>query len=305
MEIIGHKKQWDILTGLALVNRLPHALLFSGQDGLGKKAIAIELAKYFSCSERGKNSKPCGLCQSCQNTDRGSNPDFFIITPDPDAKEIKILQVRGLIEKMSLSSYSLSPRIAVVDDCHLMSQEAQSCFLKFLEEPRGSVILILISSKPDLLLQTILSRAQEIKFSPVKKEEIENFLLRQGAKKEAAEEFSLLADGRPGIAMDFLKNPEKADALKYLFSDFEKILKSDLAFRFKYAKNVFEGDGGYAKLREILSAWIFYLRRQLLSKTGDASKIKDAIKILQKTDFLISTSNANPHLAFEIALLNL
>lgn len=246
----GHQKQWQFLKKSAELGRLPHALLFYGQEGLGKKALAIKFSEFL--------------------IGEISPPDFILI--EPEGKEIQIAQIRELIGKLSFKPYLADFKIAVLNNAHLMTQEAQNCFLKFLEEPKGKTILILVTAYPSLLLPTIVSRVQKVRFFPTKSFEIRN-----------KEEF---------------------------ISDLVKISESDLAFRFQYAKNV-----PTENLKETLDTWLRYFRKIFINRlTGQKiedfsqyslTKLKDIIRHIQSTKFLISTTNTNPRLALEILLMEM
>ena len=246
----GHQKQWEFLKKSAELGRLPHALLFYGQKGLGKKALAIEFSKFLI-----KEISP---------------PDFILI--EPQGKEIQIVQIRSLMQKLSFKPYLADFKIAVLDKAHLMTQESQNCFLKFLEEPTDKTYLILITEYPAMLLPTILSRVQKLRFFPAK-----------GFENEDNKE---------------------------LISDLVKMSGSDLASRFQYAKNISAED-----LKETLDTWLRYFRRIFINRlTGQEvkdfsryslSKLKDIIRHIQSTKFLISFTNTNPRLALEILLIEL
>ncbi len=310
--ILGHQKQWKFLEKSAELGKLPHALLFCGQEQLGKKTLAVEFAKFLNCQS--KNEKPCHTCRNCQDIKKGIFPDFIFIEPDASVKEIKIFQMRELIEKLSLRPYASSFKIAVLNNAHLMTREAQNCFLKFLEEPKGKTVLILITEYPETLLPTIISRVQKIKFFPVKIEEIKNYFLLQGVSDKEANYFSSLSSGKPGKALNFYLNPEELEKEKKLVSDLIKISQSDLAFRFQYVKSF--SDLSQNNLKEILNGWLTYFRLILLSrfdgqkKMGDFShyslfKIEKIIKNIQTMMFLISSTNINSKMAFENLLIEL
>jgi len=310
--ILGHQKQWKFLKKLAEAGKLPHAFLFSGQDQLGKKTLAIEFIKFLNCRSI---KKPCQVCRSCQDIQKGIYPDSILVKPDPSRKEIQISQIRNLIKELSLCSYSSSFKTAILDKSHLMSREAQNCFLKFLEEPKGRTLLILITEYPQLLLPTILSRVQKLNFFPVKDADIENYLVAQGLSKEKAEHFSSFSFGKPGMAFNFLLDSQKLKNQEKLISDLVKISNSDLAFRFRYAKNLSEKDAD-VKAKEVLDTWLRYFRKVFLSRLVrkekaeifnqySLSKMKEIIKLIQSTSFLISTTNVNSRLALEMLLISL
>ncbi|PIV68380.1 MAG: hypothetical protein COS07_04185, partial [Candidatus Aenigmarchaeota archaeon CG01_land_8_20_14_3_00_37_9] len=155
--------------------RISHAYLFCGQEKLGKKTIALEwISSLFG--------------QDLQNA---QHPDLIFLEPtDPPSvkdskekptgkKEIRISQIRELIWKLSLKPYSAPYKAVIIDQAHLMNQDAQTSLLKTLEEPKGKTFLILITEMPESLFPTIRSRVENIKFYPVKKEEIKNYLKKQ------------------------------------------------------------------------------------------------------------------------------
>jgi len=314
--LVGHEKQWQFLARSAEAGKLPHALLFYGQEHLGKTTFAIEFAKYLNCLDR-KSGLPCQKCRNCQDIQKNLYPDFFIVEPEQLSREIQISQIRELIEKLSFRPYSSKIKIAVLTRAHLMSQEAQNCFLKFLEEPSGEVLLILITEHPYSLLPTILSRIQKIKFFPVENEKTENFLKQKGAGKNALSRILALAGGKPGLAIDFLEAPEKLKEREKFVLDLGDLAGADLAYRFKYAENIASDSFDFAKRKEILNIWIECLRNLLLSRMDGGfgrmekfsqypiNKIKETIKSIQEIDSLISGTNINIRLAFEILLMRL
>jgi DNA polymerase-3 subunit delta' len=296
MEVIGHQKQRELLKGLAESGRMSRALLFSGQEKLGKKTIALEWASSLL---------GCDL-QKVQH------PDFILI--EPEKKEIQIDQIRELIQRFSLRSSSF--KIALINEAHLMNQAAQTCFLKTLEEPKGQTCLILISESPRHLLPTILSRVQTIKFYPVEKEKIRSYLKKEGVLEKEIEEILQISLGRPGVAVEFISDKKKLELFREKIKEIVKVSGSPLCVRFPYAKDLSQDS---LSLSEDLDVWLSYFRNVLLSsvyqkpsiKRGEKSSIssfslkqlKNIIKRIQTTKFLISATNANPRLALENLML--
>lgn len=287
--IIGHQKQWQFLKKSTEIGRLSHAYLFSGQEKLGKKKTALEWISFIFGEDISKKL----------------HPDFILI--EPIGKEIQISQMRELSWKLSLRPYSAPLKAAIIDQAHAMNEEAQNCFLKTLEEPRGQTLLILITEQPELLFPTIRSRTEIIKFYPVPKKEIENYLREQGIEEKKIQLISQISQERPGVVIDFLNQPQKLKEREDLLNEIIKLTKSDLAFRFQYAKKIAESP----QLKEILNLWLFHFRESLLSKINSKVenwKIERLTKILEKiqeTLFLISSTNVNPQLALEVLMLEL
>lgn len=320
--IVGHQKQWQFLKKSAELKKIPHGILFCGPEKVGKKTLAIEFAKLLNCSLSEFAKKPCQICRDCQDIQKIVHPDLILIEPSVGKEGIQISQIRDLILKLSLRSYSSLYKIAIIDRVHLMTQEAQSCFLKLLEEPKGNAVLILITEYPEMLLPTIISRIQKLKFSPVEKSEIENYIVSRGVSPEKASKLASIAFGRPGLAIDFLSTSETLENRKKFISDLEKIFQSDLSLRFQYAKSLTEKKSDSPiNISDILNIWLDYFRKAFLSRLRfsniktekrdenlsqySLSKIMKIISLIQSTDFLISTTNASPKLAIELLLMEI
>lgn len=304
----------------AQLNKVPHGLLFHGEKAVGKKASALEFIKLLFCEAgpafcgTGNLKEPCQKCRSCRVLQKNQHPDLLLI--EPQTSEIQISQIRELGLKHSLKPHTASLKAAIVDQAHLMNGEAQSCFLKLLEEPKGNAILILATEYPEMLLPTIISRVQKIKFHTVPKEEIKEHLIKQGALKEKAEKIALISRGRPGLAIDLFLNPEKLKAQEKAISDIAKINKSSLVSRFEYVKALcrqLENGEENIELNGILEIWLGYFRDILISAINNSAdfqknsliKLRKIIKLIQKTIFLISGTNVNSKLALEILMLEI
>ena len=302
--LVGHQKQWQFLKKSAELGKLSHAYLFYGQEKLGKKTTALEFIKWLNCENLKK--RPCQICRSCQDIQKKQYPDLFFI--EPQKKEIQISQIRKLNKDLSLKSYSSFFKTAVIDEAHLMNQEAQNCFLKTLEEPRGDTILILVSEFPEMLFPTIISRIQKIKFYPVKKEEINNYLRQRKLPEKKLKEIEEFCVGKPGEIIEILSDFQKIDFQKKTVKDLHSLVCSDLATRFKYAKDLSQDQ---QKTKEVLDIWLHYFRKALIRKTesnldkNSLNKLKDVLETVQRINYLISTTNINSKLALEILMLEL
>ncbi len=295
--LIGHKKQWELLKKKLELNQLSHAYLFIGAKEIGKKTFATEFVKLLNCLS--ENERPCQKCINCQMIDKNSFPDFKIINKKPDKSEIDISQIREVQNFLSYKSYYGSFKTVVVSDAEKMNQEAQSCFLKTLEEPKGKTLLILVSSKPDMLLGTIASRCQSLKFFRSK-------------------ELSL--------------TPEKVKKDREITKGLLEVMNADFSEKFKYAKFISAkgesapgGDYPSQEISEIIEALQRYLRRLLFIKTGikepkdqesfpedvyllekySVKKIKEIINLAEDINNRFLFTNVNPKLALEILLMEL
>ena len=198
-EIIGHKKQLEILRLALIHGRLHHAYLFVGPEGVGKRTVALSLARAIHCSAR--NDDFCGRCANCARIQAGNHPDVRVIEPLPDKKEISIQQIREIEKALNFRSFSGGRKIAVIDPATLMNLAAQNALLKTLEEPPQNSVLILIALNAGALLPTLRSRCLRLSFGPVQRDLLAGFLAAKGMNPENANFLAAMSGGSPGVAV--------------------------------------------------------------------------------------------------------
>jgi DNA polymerase III subunit delta' len=145
--------------------RLAHAYLFTGPRGSGKEAMARTLAKALNCSEAEHDS--CDRCDSCRRVDEGVHPDIYWVRPESKSRRIQIDQVREFMKSVNLCSSMGGVKVGIIVDADCMGEEASNAFLKTLEEPPAQTVIILLTTDPQRLLTTILSRCLRISFGPI------------------------------------------------------------------------------------------------------------------------------------------
>ena len=298
--IVGNEKKVDILRQIIKSNNIPHAMIFSGPEMIGKKKIAIEFIKNIFCEEL------CGECYFCKSIEY--NPDINIISPVEG--NIEIEEIRKAKERLSLKPYHNKIKALIIDDSHLMKSDAQNAFLKMLEEPKGDTLIIFITPFREMLLKTIRSRAQEIKFSLVGNEEIEKYLISLGASSKKAKEISLISSGQIGKAINFFEDKSKMDFFNKSIEDIIFLSRSNISQRFQYAEKLKDDK---IKIIEILDIWERFLRREILLKVFNykssvnysLQKTKELIDELEKIKYIIESSNINKRIAFESLLIKL
>src|SRR5215467_3019388 len=198
-EIIGHGKQLDTLRSALVQGRLHHAYLFVGPEGVGKRTIALSLARAIHCSDRPGDF--CDQCANCARIEASNHPDVRFIGPLPDKKEISIQQIREIEKELNFRSFSGGRKIAVIDPATLMNLSAQNALLKTLEEPPQNSILILIASNSGGLLPTLRSRCLRLSFGPLRRDLLAGFLAAKGTAAETVNLLSAISGGSLGTAM--------------------------------------------------------------------------------------------------------
>ncbi|MCG6976457.1 MAG: DNA polymerase III subunit delta' [Acidiferrobacterales bacterium] len=169
---------WTKLT--RQLERTPHALLFTGQPGLGKNRLAIEFAHLLLCMNPDGDT-PCGSCKSCQLFAATNHPDMKVVTPLEQGKSIGIDQIRELNRYLTLTPHTSARKVVLISPAEEMTTAAANSLLKQLEEPPLGSVLILISHHPHRLPATIRSRCARIDFRAPGPEEATQWLAEHGA----------------------------------------------------------------------------------------------------------------------------
>lgn len=165
-EIKGHRTVLDSLTGLLESNRVPHALLFCGPEGVGKRMVADQFVAARLCANR-NGVWACGDCPSCEAIRIGRHPDLFVLRRGEDERSIGIDGVHELKAFFALRSSLSAVKAVVIDEADRLTDEAQNSLLKLLEEPPPGSVMVLVTSRHRELLATVLSRCRRIEFGPL------------------------------------------------------------------------------------------------------------------------------------------
>jgi DNA polymerase III subunit delta' len=184
-DIIGHEKSKNLLRMFLENKNIPHAFLFSGQEGIGKKQMAKAFAQHLFC----ENNSGCGVCSPCIKLDRGSHPDLIVIEGDDS---IGIDQSRMLSKEICEYPYESEKRIIIIDRAETLTREAANALLKTLEEPPPYNHFFLITSAEKEIPPTIRSRCTRVFFTPLSREQLKQFFLQKPGTGEV--QADLLAD---------------------------------------------------------------------------------------------------------------
>jgi DNA polymerase-3 subunit delta' len=157
-----HQKAWQQIATMHQLNRLPHALLITGIDGLGKRQFADSVVQARLCTNPNQSFEACGQCQSCLLIKADTHPDYTLIEPEATGKSIKIEQIRTLKEEQILTPKISLFKAVLIDHAETMNTHAFNSLLKLLEEPQNNTVIVLVTAKPSRLPITITSRCQNI-----------------------------------------------------------------------------------------------------------------------------------------------
>ncbi|MFZ5650629.1 MAG: DNA polymerase III subunit delta' [Bacillota bacterium] len=201
-DITGHGAVVKNLRGALASDRVGHAYLFSGPEGVGKRTTALGFAAALLC-DRPVDGDGCGECDGCLKVAREVHPDVEVISPE--GSSVKISQVRQMISGVRMGPAISRRTVRIVDGADLMTAEAANSLLKTLEEPLPGVVFILLSARPQAILPTIISRCQHMYFQPLLKYQLVQGMIRvTGARGEEVELAASLAGGSLGKALELL-----------------------------------------------------------------------------------------------------
>ena len=207
-DVIGHLRSIEILQSFLEKDEIPQALLFMGDEGIGKKRVAETFANAVLCMNRTPADpdrdrpfiEPCGSCLSCRKMADKNHPDFMVIEPEGTA--IKIDQIREMQERVIFKPMDGPRRMILIDPADKLNAAAANGLLKLLEEPPPHAVLILISGKPFSLPETVLSRCQKISFYPLSLSHVEAVLMeKRGWDIAEARLVTALTGGKLGEAV--------------------------------------------------------------------------------------------------------
>ena len=220
-DIIGNQKTKEILKKAILSSRASHSYMFLGIEGIGKKLISQEFAKAILCMDSSKTETAsyCDKCKSCIEFSSNNNPDFIYI--EPEETKIKIDQIRNMQIKVAEKPIISQNKVYIINDADTMTNEAQNCLLKTLEEPPEYVTIILIGKNEENFLTTIKSRCTKIYFDKISNEDLKNYLIKNNIS-DISEDLLEIADGSIKKALEISENKESYYSIENIMNNIEK-----------------------------------------------------------------------------------
>ena len=288
-KILGNDKIKQQLKQAVDLNKTSHSYLFLGISGIGKKMIAKDFAKMILCENE---DKYCNHCKSCIEFDSNNNPDFMLI--EPDGTSLKIDQIRQMQKKILEAPIISKNKVYIIDDADLMTQEAQNCLLKTLEEPPEFVTIILIGSRENNFLSTIKSRCTIIKFQAIENEQIKKYLKDKYEINNISEEMMEIYGGSIGKAEEL---KDKEELFSNIIQIIEKIKVLDLADVLKKADIIYKSQEDKNDILEAINVILFRMSKQDIRYLNCINIVQDTVKRLN--------ANANYNMSIDNMLFKI
>jgi DNA polymerase III subunit delta' len=222
-KVTGHESTIAHLKTAIQTDKLSHAYIFTGEDGMGKNLLVNAFVKALQCEDRVRGIDACGKCKSCIQAETGNHPDILRVTHEKASIGVDDIRLQ-LNNDILIKPYSSKYKIYIIDEAEKLTEQAQNALLKTLEEPPVYGIIILLTNNSSALLPTILSRCITLKLKAVDQNKIKEFLMSEHKIPDYLAELSaVFAQGNVGKALQFASSDEFSEMkneilhlLKYL-----------------------------------------------------------------------------------------
>jgi DNA polymerase-3 subunit delta' len=192
-EITGHERIVEVFRRSVRSGKTSHSYIFEGIPGCGRRKTALALIQALFCTT--VDDDACGVCPSCRKIAGGNHGDIHFVQPLPDKRDISVEQLRELQRELSLRPYEAPRKACIMEPAERMSVNAANSLLKTLEEPPGNALIILLTENANMLLPTIRSRCQLIRFSSLSPENVRLLLEKNGIAADVADLLAPLSEG--------------------------------------------------------------------------------------------------------------
>ena len=318
--ILGQETVVTILKNALTKNRLSHAYIFTGKEGVGKDRTAFEFAKAINCNRLEDDA--CDECLSCRKANNDNHPDIKEMKAENSS--IKIDQIRELQQEIMYKPYESQKKVYIIHQAEDMTLSAANSLLKTLEEPPSYAIIILLTNNLNQLLATTISRCQLIRFKRIAHDLIKQNLINNYDLSPAKGQLvSSLADGRYDYAANLIEDETQLEMREEIIEFLVGFPNIDRVELFEEVQDLLEYKD---KINQILEIMITWYRDLLLLNLEQEDKIINAdyiselknnlsnlesaeiekmIEIIEESNKLIKDFNVNLQLSLEVMLLKL
>ena len=292
--IAGHENIKKILSNNINTKNILHSYLFIGEEGIGKKMLAKEFAKAILCNS--ENNRPCNTCKSCVEFNTNNNANFNLIKEE--GRAIKIEQIRNMQVKIAEKPINSDYKVYLINDAELMTQEAQNCLLKTLEEPQEYIVIILITSNENKVLNTIKSRCMKLYFNNLDKCNVKKVLTEQFEMKDVNDSF---LDAVGGSIKKALLIKEKSSEYEQITKLFDIIDKENLVNFINSASIIYENKDDIYNILDYIN---ILLDIKIRSNSSNSFKFANCIFTVEEVKKRLR-ANSNYDMSIDYLLMNM
>lgn len=270
--IIGNEAEVAFLHGSIIAGRWSHAYLITGPAFSGKYALAIQFAKALNCLGI---EKPCHTCSQCDRIQNRKHVDVIAMdiqqeaqAADEDSNQLATL--RGIARSLALTPVEGVVRVVILENADRISYEAQSSCLKLLEDPPPNVVIIMLATSPQDVLNTLRSRCVELNLGPMSFEAMMHYLIEgKQLSQESATIIARAAKGLPELADSLISNENWQTELENDFEQFMQLLRAPIPERLRMVA-ILEKEVGKSRddVVNLLRLWIGWYRDILMTEYG-------------------------------------
>lgn len=279
-QIIGHDRIIKHLQVAISADKISHAYIFHGEEGMGKKTLALAFAKTLQCIER--KYYPCNICKSCKQSDSNNHPDILWITHEKAS--IGVDDIRAQVNAdIQVKPYQGPYKIYIIDDADKMTENAQNALLKTIEEPPEYAIILLLACSTQSLLPTILSRCVVLDLKPIDKQLVKEYLMGKlqipDYVAEIAADFS---GGNVGKAIRYASSDDFESKKEDIFHILRYIEEMELHEIIAGIKTISENKSSINDYIDLMMLW--FRDVLMLKATNDPNLLlfKDEFQIIKK-----------------------
>ncbi len=291
-DIIGNDENKKKLEYIVKNNNISHSYIFSGISGIGKFMFAKEFAKAILCLDNEK--KPCNNCRACKSFENNNNPDIIII--DEQDESIKTEQIKELVKNVLEKPIQGEKKIYIINNSENMTREAQNSLLKTLEEPPEYVIVILITSNENLLLNTIKSRCIKFQFQNLSDEEIKQYF--RMANQVIDDSIIKIFGGSIEKALKLKDNLDTYKNIKNIFKNIENLSGLQIL---NLKETIFKDKDEIFSILDYINTIFF---DKILENIKTANKYQKCIEIIEESKLRLKR-NSNYDMTIDNLLLTL
>ena len=291
-ELLGHDWAVGMLKENVKKQRVRHAYLITGPEGVGRRTLSIRLAQALNCENSEDPGEPCFTCRNCEWIEKMKHPDLAVVQSEGRQKALSVEKIRELSRYLSFTPYEARYKIAILLRFEEASASASNALLKTLEEPASKVVIILNAVNTDVLLPTIVSRCEVIRLQPLPIDRLSHDLSNEWEiPQEEAEILAHVFGGRPGLARRFIESGELMAERNQWLDEHIQLLASDRVERFVYAWSL---SNKRDVVNQVLACWLSFWRDIFLCAARSSTPLSN---IDRKEEISVLSEEFGPDLA--------